>query len=130
VVGAVLFGILGLGGYLRSGMSAEPAITRLVRRPVEANALTQTPEQKLASEKRVDRANAHTQADETQKAMPPSNVNRDTGAVVAQAAEQPYYCGARTKKGTPCSRKVKGNVRCFQHIGMPAMLPTEQLKVK
>lgn len=38
-------------------------------------------------------------------------------------------CGARTKKGTPCSRRVRGTGRCWQHIGMPAMLPTEKLKV-
>ena len=36
-------------------------------------------------------------------------------------------CGARTKKGTPCSRRVHGTGRCFQHIGLPAMLPPERL---
>ena len=46
------------------------------------------------------------------------------------AAEQLYTCGARTKKGTPCSRHVHGPVRCWQHKGMPAMLPQEKLLVK
>ncbi|HEY3028284.1 MAG TPA: hypothetical protein VGJ55_19205 [Pyrinomonadaceae bacterium] len=41
-----------------------------------------------------------------------------------------YICGARTKKGTPCSRRVHGPVRCWQHKGMPAMLPQEKLLVK
>lgn len=41
-----------------------------------------------------------------------------------------YTCGARTKKGTPCSRRVHGPVRCWQHKGMPAMLPQEKLLVK
>ena len=41
-----------------------------------------------------------------------------------------YICGARTKKGTPCSRRVHGPVRCWQHKGMPAMLPQEKLQVK
>ena len=41
-----------------------------------------------------------------------------------------YMCGARTKKGTPCSRRVHGPVRCWQHKGMPAMLPPEKLLVK
>jgi hypothetical protein len=41
-----------------------------------------------------------------------------------------YICGARTKKGTPCSRRVHGPVRCWQHTGMPAMLPQEKLRVK
>jgi hypothetical protein len=36
--------------------------------------------------------------------------------------EPVYYCGAETKKGTPCSRRVKGNnERCWQHAGMPKM---------
>ena len=29
--------------------------------------------------------------------------------------EKVYTCGARTKKGTPCSRRVSGPVRCWQH---------------
>jgi hypothetical protein len=41
-----------------------------------------------------------------------------------------YMCGARTKKGTPCSRRVRGPVRCWQHKGMPAMLPPEKLLLK
>lgn len=35
--------------------------------------------------------------------------------------EQTYTCGARTKKGTPCSRRVTGPVRCWQHKGAEAM---------
>jgi hypothetical protein len=45
-------------------------------------------------------------------------------------ADDVYLCGARTKKGTPCSRRVHGPVRCWQHKGMPAMLPQEKLLVK
>jgi hypothetical protein len=46
------------------------------------------------------------------------------------APEQLYTCGARTKKGTPCSRRVHGPVRCWQHKGAPAMLPQEKLRIK
>ena len=35
-------------------------------------------------------------------------------------------CGARTKKGTPCQRRVRGTGRCWQHKGQPAMIPLEQ----
>lgn len=32
-----------------------------------------------------------------------------------------YFCGALTKKGTPCTRKVKKKgERCWQHLGMPS----------
>jgi hypothetical protein len=44
--------------------------------------------------------------------------------------EQNYLCGARTKKGTPCSRRVHGPVRCWQHKGAKAMLPLEKLLIK
>ena len=44
--------------------------------------------------------------------------------------EEIYICGARTKKGTPCSRRVHGPVRCWQHKGEKAMLPQEKLLVK
>lgn len=40
-----------------------------------------------------------------------------------------YFCGAETKKGDPCSRRVKGNIRCYQHVGMPAMLSADKLRV-
>lgn len=33
-----------------------------------------------------------------------------------------HYCGALTKKGTPCSRKVKtAGSRCYQHEGKPSV---------
>lgn len=35
-------------------------------------------------------------------------------------------CGARTKNGTPCQRRVRGTGRCWQHRGMPAMIPLEK----
>ena len=48
----------------------------------------------------------------------------------ATIEEDVYLCGARTKKGTPCSRRVHGPVRCWQHKGERAMLPQEKLLVK
>jgi hypothetical protein len=44
-------------------------------------------------------------------------------------SEVVYICGARTKKGTPCSRRVRGPGRCWQHRGMPAILPPSKLVV-
>jgi hypothetical protein len=41
-----------------------------------------------------------------------------------------YICGARTKKGTPCSRRVREIGRCWQHKGKRAMLPDEKLIIK
>ncbi|HYE96898.1 MAG TPA: hypothetical protein VD962_11880 [Rubricoccaceae bacterium] len=38
-------------------------------------------------------------------------------------------CGARTKKGAPCQRRVRGVGRCWQHRGKPAILPPSKLVV-
>ena len=40
----------------------------------------------------------------------------------ASSDEPVYFCGAMTRKGTPCTRrvKVKGR-RCWQHAGQPSM---------
>ena len=44
-------------------------------------------------------------------------------------AEVVYVCGARTKKGTPCQRRVRGPGRCWQHRGLQAILPPSKLVV-
>ena len=58
-------------------------------------------------------------------AMPPENA---AAKVPVETVENVFICGAATKKGTPCSRRVKGNFRCWQHAGQPAMLPPGQLR--
>jgi hypothetical protein len=68
----------------------------------------------------------------TAATLAPAITQDSTSAVTAAAVvtEQLYTCGARTKKGTPCSRRVHGPVRCWQHKGAPAMLPLEKLRIK
>jgi hypothetical protein len=60
------------------------------------------------------------------------STNQNAAALKPQAADEPaYICGARTRKGTPCHRRVHAaGERCFQHKGMPAILPLEKLEVK
>ncbi len=65
------------------------------------------------------------------KQRPAAGSAADNAGVAPQATADPVYiCGARTKKGTPCSRRVHGPVRCWQHKGMLPMLPLEKLQVK
>ena len=52
---------------------------------------------------------------------------RDQPSAVEEAV---YICGARTKKGTPCSRRVQQPTRCWQHKGAAAMLSKDKLVVK
>lgn len=49
-----------------------------------------------------------------------------TASAAPANADIYYYCGALTKKGTPCSRKVKAKgQRCYQHAGRPEAPSTE-----
>jgi hypothetical protein len=63
----------------------------------------------------------------------PANLNaaskQDQRAAITN--EEGYICGARTRKGTPCRRRVHtAGERCFQHKGLPAMVPLEKLVIK
>jgi hypothetical protein len=58
------------------------------------------------------------------KEVPPQSERQDERAVVfdgesprtaPKAKEATYYCGMPTKKGTPCSRRVKKKGPCWQH---------------
>lgn len=46
-----------------------------------------------------------------------------------ERSEELYFCGAETKKGTMCSRRVKSGGRCWQHVGQTAKLPQHKLKL-
>ena len=46
---------------------------------------------------------------------------------ITEAAERVYFCGAPTRKGTMCARRVKNGGRCWQHAGQAALLPPEKL---
>lgn len=62
--------------------------------------------------------------------MPKLAPSSQTGRIEnkpASAVAKMYFCGAATKKGTPCSHRVKGGGRCWQHAGQTAMLPPEKL---
>ena len=63
---------------------------------------------------------------------PTKNANRvSTSNTIAAADEPVYICGARTKKGTPCRRRVHtAGERCYQHKGMPAMVSLDKLTIK
>jgi hypothetical protein len=65
----------------------------------------------------------------TQESRPNSAAIPLPGTNQAVAStEEIYTCGARTKKGTPCSRRVHGPVRCWQHKGMVSMIPVVPIK--
>jgi hypothetical protein len=111
IVSAALF-VIGLA-FGHASLSAPPPL--LVERHQDAQVST------LRKPGVVD---ATTQNDNSGVAAAGNSANSPPSA-----AEVVYLCGARTKKGTPCTRRVHGPVRCWQHKGMPAMHPPEKLRV-
>jgi hypothetical protein len=131
VVGlGVLIGIFGFGSYLNSGTpkrapdDRELQAMRLIDRG-------QTSPREIEKRK-SDQAEKPPQtpgADEVKQAIAEPPIAIKTPGPKPVIVEQGYFCGAETKKGTPCSRRVKGNVRCYQHPGMPAMVAAEKLRI-
>ena len=69
--------------------------------------------------------------DTRRSAKPASGSNPDANPTVATADEAVYICGARTQKGTPCRRRVHvAGERCFQHKGMPSLVPLSKLVIR
>lgn len=109
---AVLFG-LGVG----VGRSARPSPPPLIITQGQTSGLPLT---ERSSDNRKDSSS---------KSASPSGPDGTTTEQATDPNEVVSICGARTKKGTPCSRRVRGVGRCWQHKGMPAMLPPEKLVV-
>lgn len=116
----LIAGIFGFGSYLKSGMASETKVAKL-QQPVAA--ASQTRPTGLPADT-TEVANS-VQQPKVVAALP---VTAEALKGKPETAETQHFCGAETKKGTPCSRRVKGNIRCFQHTGMPAMLSAEKLR--
>ena len=126
-----VFGVFGLGSYWRSGeKTAAPATRQFAVNPsntgkksvnnasqISSNANVQPPAQTSSGQKNALPASNLTTRPQVKQADP----------ATALAEETVYFCGALTKKGTPCSRRVRGGGRCWQHQGQAAMLPPENL---
>ena len=122
----ILIGIFGLGSHLQSAQTGKiggldrtaPQPVTLLRRPAGANqqATNEGSPQSQRSQLLEKR-----EQDTAQKREPQEAVENKTD----NSAEPVFYCRAATKKGTPCSRRVKGNTRCWQHAGLPAINATE-----
>lgn len=127
VVLGALAGIIGLGSYFARPTPEKTAMPDQARRFVESPARNMAATASGTSQV----ANAAANPEDVRPANGVSErlISANTPETPAATEETKYYCGAATKKGTPCSRKVKGNVRCYQHEGMPAMLPASKLRI-
>ena len=128
VAAGLIVGMFGIGAYMRSGpVSPAPLAFRPPARNAPVASVTIPSQQSSAAQAPAPAASPPLSAPQQST----TRVNPPSGQVprYEAAQEDTYICGAETKKGTPCSRRVKGNVRCYQHKGMPAMLSPDKLKV-
>ena len=129
----IIFGLFGIGGYIRSGaptsdLQALKQPKRVVEQPSQA-AKAPVPET-LVSRPESYATVVTGQPEQSNVSSTLGKQNDPASLKSKPVANEPiYYCGAETKKGTPCTRRVKGNTRCFQHVGMPSMA-SEKLSVK
>jgi hypothetical protein len=126
-----VFGIFGVGSYWRSGEKPPALATRqLAVNPTNTGKNPVNNASQVGSNSSIPatgpaanvRANSSPLPNLTAKPPPPQ-----TEAAKFVTEETVYFCGAPTKKGTPCSRRVKGGGRCWQHKGQAALLPPEKL---
>ena len=129
VVGlGLVIGLFGIGGYLKSGNSVSES--QFAKQPRKLAEQAMPVAQAATKDVPVAANNAVAPVPQTQnpatfrkiESQPPPKPQ-------IEAAAEVYFCGAETKKGTPCKHRVKGHIRCFQHVGMPAMLQPDKLRI-
>ena len=138
VVGiGVTVGLFGFGSYLQSGNIGKSDLQNLSR-PVAGQKRSPAPE----IDRKAMSANSMT---DTNSESSGSGENRESNKLIAERSsvnaqssqqtgiknttsdEPVYFCGAMTKKGTPCSRRVKSRGgRCWQHSGRTAAAETQK----
>jgi hypothetical protein len=113
LIGCLVFGLAGAFAFVRQP-GQKPIIDDISR-----SAAAKQPLNAPAA------ANLNTTSVQLLQSQPVPNADLPTvdteKRAAARAPEVVYYCGAMTKKGTPCSRRVKSNERCWQHAGLPAV---------
>ena len=128
-----IFGVFGLGSYWRNTEKTPSRSTRQIpaapsetgKNPVNnASLISSNSNAPTATRPANAQINAPSAANLTTEPRAKPTVSSS-----ASTEETVYFCGAPTKKGTPCSRRVRGGGRCWQHRGQEALLPPEKLAI-
>ena len=116
VVGGVLSLMFGLGTLFGGNANSNPPVESLNGSPVQLKTERNTVRQTEPARKEVLPPASSVTNPVNPSSGPPQVIHDDK-----PPQEKIYHCGALTKKGTPCSRKVKAaGLRCFQHEGKPS----------
>ena len=122
LTGPLLLVIALFAGGFWAGRAGRPPAPPLIIQRGELTALAEPPATAEAS-----RSATETAALDTSSAASRSVTQGAEREPPTDPQEVISMCGARTQRGRPCSRRVRGTGRCWQHRGMPAMLPAERL---
>ena len=114
IAGVALFGI-----GLAAGRAARPAPPPLI---VERGQLAAVTAPSTQSVERAAGAETEMNTASAPKVEPTYGPDGTATERPTDPDEAVSLCGARTQKGTPCQRRVRGTGRCWQHKGMPAMI--------
>ena len=115
IVALIALAAFGLGRYIR------PSPPPLIIQRAANSPLADSPVNPNDNAQRINH-------DQTNGSSQIADANSKQSTTVSELL---YICGARTKKGTPCKRRVHfAGERCYQHKGMPAILPLDKLAVK
>jgi len=129
---SLLFGLFGIGIYLQK---PEKHLNVAPNQFAASNAKSNAPQPKNAAQVSTNTGvQTQTQANNfPQQTKPPQMTaelkTKPAQPQIVESAEKVYFCGAPTKKGTLCSRRVKNGGRCWQHEGQAALLSQEKLIV-
>lgn len=129
IAAIVIFG----GGMLVGRFLQEKpkAVALIQNQPVSSPQQTSSPQTARTNQSAAAQPATKAAVSAAPKMQPQTliGVQPQTAPNAADETEISYFCGARTQKGTPCSRRVRGGGRCWQHAGKPAMLPEDKLKI-
>jgi hypothetical protein len=119
VASGVLALMFGLGSLWGGSGAIEYPSSRIAPAALKSSIQNQTLPNPQQQESRAV-PQAESQGESAIVSTPPA----DVAGAERKSTESKFFCGALTKKGTPCSRKVRSRgVRCYQHEGRPEAPP-------
>ena len=123
----LLFGAAGFTAYLSSGKSAAVADGQRGAKIKALKNESRSREADAAGTGSSENNVSHTPNPVPAPSQPniPAAENKQRVAQGNSSTETIYYCGAMTKKGTACTRRVKTPGRCWQHLGQPARISSQ-----
>ena len=132
----ILLSIIGIGSFWQKSGSSDNKLTKqfVSSSPnVNKNSAVKTNTEQILSDQNVNRLVQPQPNNLTVETKSPvvssAKTTKQSEIAPSESVEKIYFCGAQTKKGSPCSHKVKGGGRCWQHKGQPAMMAQEKLLV-